>query len=207
VLGIIALIQIGKDPQKLRGRGLALAGTITSGIITVLLPILLILAAILFPTFARARDAAQKAECISHVKQIGMAIKMYSCDYDGLYPPTRKWNNVIKPYVKDPKILICPKAGGVEPTYAMNNFFDGLYDGEVTTPSETVLVFESIPGINLAGGIELFPEPPRHKDAVNIGFADGHAESISPYDTDYIIWDPFSETFESDYDESESEYY
>jgi prepilin-type processing-associated H-X9-DG protein len=132
-------------------------------------------------------------------------MKMYCSDYDDLYPPTRKWNDAIKPYVKDPKILICPKAGGVEPTYAMNDFLGGLSDVEIMSPAETVMVFESIPGINLAGGLELFQEPPRHKDAVNIGFADGHAESISPEYTDSLIWDPYSAV--SGFDESDSEYY
>ena len=56
ILGIIALVQTSRNRECLRGQGLALAGTIISGIAVLFTPIL---AAILFPVFARARDKAQ----------------------------------------------------------------------------------------------------------------------------------------------------
>jgi prepilin-type N-terminal cleavage/methylation domain-containing protein/prepilin-type processing-associated H-X9-DG protein len=53
----------------------------------VVIAIIAILAAILFPVFARARAKAQQTQCLSNVKQIGMAVKMYASDYDGSFPP------------------------------------------------------------------------------------------------------------------------
>jgi prepilin-type N-terminal cleavage/methylation domain-containing protein len=52
----------------------------------VAIAIIAILAAILFPVFARAREAARKATCISNLKQIGTAVMMYTQDYDEVYP-------------------------------------------------------------------------------------------------------------------------
>jgi prepilin-type N-terminal cleavage/methylation domain-containing protein/prepilin-type processing-associated H-X9-DG protein len=53
----------------------------------VVIAIIGILAAMLFPVFARARDAARKAQCLSNVKNIAMAVQMYLADYSG-FPPT-----------------------------------------------------------------------------------------------------------------------
>jgi len=52
----------------------------------VVIAIIAILAAILFPVFARAREAARKATCISNVKQITLAAIMYAQDYDEVLP-------------------------------------------------------------------------------------------------------------------------
>ena len=49
----------------------------------VVIAIIAILAAILFPVFAQAREAARKTTCVSNEKQIGMAAKMYMQDFDG----------------------------------------------------------------------------------------------------------------------------
>ena len=52
----------------------------------VVIAIIAILAAILFPVFARAREKARSATCMSNLKQLGLALEMYSSDYDDLYP-------------------------------------------------------------------------------------------------------------------------
>jgi prepilin-type N-terminal cleavage/methylation domain-containing protein len=52
----------------------------------VVIAIIAILAAILFPVFARAREAARKATCLSNVKQIALAAIMYAQDYDEVLP-------------------------------------------------------------------------------------------------------------------------
>lgn len=52
----------------------------------VVIAIIALLAAILFPVFARAREQARKASCISNLKQIGLGIAMYRGDYDSINP-------------------------------------------------------------------------------------------------------------------------
>jgi prepilin-type N-terminal cleavage/methylation domain-containing protein/prepilin-type processing-associated H-X9-DG protein len=56
----------------------------------VVIAIIAILAAILFPVFARAREAARKASCQSNLKQIAMGFLMYTQDYDEVFPPWTK---------------------------------------------------------------------------------------------------------------------
>ena len=52
----------------------------------VVIAIIAILAAILFPVFAQAREAARKASCLSNIKQFGLATLMYVQDYDDMLP-------------------------------------------------------------------------------------------------------------------------
>lgn len=54
----------------------------------VVIAIIAILAAILFPVFARAKEAAKKAVCLSNLKQLGIGMTMYGIDYDDDYPNT-----------------------------------------------------------------------------------------------------------------------
>ncbi len=73
----------------------------------VVIAIIAILAGILFPVFARAREQARKATCLSNLKQIGIAVMMYTQDYDEGYPNTgdpwlwvgRRWRWPIMPYL------------------------------------------------------------------------------------------------------------
>jgi len=83
----------------------------------VVIAIIAILAAILFPVFARAREKARTAACQSNIKQILLGIKMYVEDYDGRFPgarykppglPQYTWRAVVFPYVKNEQIFVCP---------------------------------------------------------------------------------------------------
>ena len=53
----------------------------------VVIAIIAILAAILFPVFARAREQARRSVCLSNMKQIGLGLGMYMQDYDQTFPP------------------------------------------------------------------------------------------------------------------------
>lgn len=86
----------------------------------VVIAIISILAAILFPVFARAREQARKAACQSNLKQIGLAVAQYTQDYDETYPigrfatsPFTYWYSVLEPYTKSTQVYICPSAGKV----------------------------------------------------------------------------------------------
>jgi prepilin-type N-terminal cleavage/methylation domain-containing protein/prepilin-type processing-associated H-X9-DG protein len=87
----------------------------------VVIAIIAILAAILFPVFARARENARRASCQSNLKQIGIATMMYAQDYDGLlafqgwFGGCTEWNGTpawqLQPYTKNSQIFICPSKG------------------------------------------------------------------------------------------------
>ncbi|MFO7947224.1 MAG: DUF1559 domain-containing protein [Armatimonadota bacterium] len=100
----------------------------------VVIAIIAILAAILFPVFARAREKARQASCLSNVKQMGLAAMMYAQDYDETNVPCNTvnvsipyvrpggdtvtltwgpWFALIQPYAKNPQIFICPSGGEI----------------------------------------------------------------------------------------------
>lgn len=66
----------------------------------VVIAIIAILAAILFPVFARARAKAKQSQCLSNVKQMQLGMIMYASDYDGVNPFSNNWHSAIHPYVK-----------------------------------------------------------------------------------------------------------
>jgi prepilin-type N-terminal cleavage/methylation domain-containing protein/prepilin-type processing-associated H-X9-DG protein len=94
----------------------------------VVISIIAILAAILFPVFARARENARRASCQSNLKQLGLAVLMYTQDYDEQAysaPGYSWWTDPYMPYIKNDQIVYCPSASGnnvfARPvTYAVN---------------------------------------------------------------------------------------
>lgn len=95
----------------------------------IVIAIIALLAAILFPVFSRARENARRASCQSNLKQIGLGLIQYSQDYDEVliadwYGPQPfdqtdpsgttnaryKWTDAAEPYVKSEQIFTCPSA-------------------------------------------------------------------------------------------------
>ncbi|MES2465038.1 MAG: DUF1559 domain-containing protein [Armatimonadota bacterium] len=94
----------------------------------VVIAIIAILASILFPVFAQAREKARQASCLSNTKQLGLAFLAYSQDYDEAFVPYSttlptnvpnaeggttpylRWNALIQPYAKSLGIFTCPSA-------------------------------------------------------------------------------------------------
>ncbi len=90
----------------------------------VVIAIIAILAAILFPVFARAREKARQTSCLSNVKQLILGALQYAQDYDELFPPCYEveiagyddglsqggftTDSSILPYVKNAQIFLCP---------------------------------------------------------------------------------------------------
>ncbi len=87
----------------------------------VVIAIIAILAAILFPVFSQARESARVSSCLSNMKQIGLAIRMYTQDYDEVLPMRRtcpgawcargcdaNWKHMLFPYIKNWDLFKCP---------------------------------------------------------------------------------------------------
>jgi prepilin-type N-terminal cleavage/methylation domain-containing protein/prepilin-type processing-associated H-X9-DG protein len=92
----------------------------------VVIAIIAILASILFPVFARAREKARQTSCLSNVKQLGLAILMYSQDYDETYPlyytgtwaaGSSSWRATTVPYIRNAQIFQCPSYRPPAPTF------------------------------------------------------------------------------------------
>ena len=124
----------------------------------VVIAIIAILASILFPVFARARENARRASCMSNLKQINLAMMMYVQDNDDTYPnysyydnsstpgvvapdaehggewyPSATatywcWENMIYPYVKNIQVFICPSSPAAGAAYKAPASYYGPYN-------------------------------------------------------------------------------
>lgn len=96
-----------------RPRGFTRGFTLAEMLIVV--AIIAVLAAIMFPVFARARESARRASCLSNVRQLGMSFQQYFQDYDEQFPLLGKngaaetsWFFTLQPYIKSTQLLRCP---------------------------------------------------------------------------------------------------
>ena len=137
----------------------------------VVIAIIAILAAILFPVFARAREKARETSCLNNVKEISLGILMYCSDYDSRFPSRYYlaagtsgcsgkcfWPRVVTPYIgtgsgtssSGKALWRCPSYRetvqnwycGAYADYALNSYIGGLLDAEIPYPSATVLIGE-----------------------------------------------------------------
>ena len=128
----------------------------------VVIAIIAILAAILFPVFARAREKARQTGCLNNVKQLQLGILMYIQDYDETFPlalnsestgTAYRWYNLIDPYIKNKQIWVCPSWRShrtydtLLQTYGWNVYANGMgyYDLGPRTYTGTRLALAAIP--------------------------------------------------------------
>src|SRR5690606_27594702 len=137
----------------------------------VVIAIISILAAILFPVFARARENARRTSCMNNLKQIGLGIFMYSQDYDEKLPRAvladegvasennpYGWADALQPYLKSTQLFQCPSekrsiklgtsgnfAGKPDPTtaYGGENYTDYWINTEAQGQNESALQYPS----------------------------------------------------------------
>jgi prepilin-type N-terminal cleavage/methylation domain-containing protein/prepilin-type processing-associated H-X9-DG protein len=132
----------------------------------VVIAIIAILAAILFPVFARARENARRSSCQSNLKQMGLGVLQYSQDYDEQFPycsmtdvidfnyprtssdwaPNYLWQ--IQPYLKSTDVYICPSTNWSNP-WSARGMTSYLVNGVLTrTASNTTRSMASIPEVS-----------------------------------------------------------
>jgi len=170
----------------------------------VVIAIIAILAAILFPVFAKAREKARQSSCLSNVKQICTAVLMYAQDYDDRLPFAynygQYWYAVLQPYVKNDQIFICPSRARYSLGYGWNYSGCGYQPGSTWNPARSGPIYEGVnlsvflsPGVaetimvgdnwllgTSSQRVYLYMSPTRrearHNEGDNYGFVDGHAK-------------------------------
>ena len=171
----------------------------------VVIAIIAILAAILFPVFARAREKARQSSCLNNVKQWNLALQQYMQDYDETLPlyynfrcpsGSRYWFEVMMPYVLNRQILKCPSRPERSVGYGFN--IDQMGYGSSTSTgavvklatiakaSKTIWLAESSgPGIYPPRWVsnpsymwlyDIYIKEQVHNGGGNLGFVDGHAK-------------------------------
>ncbi len=187
------------------------SGAFTLIELLVVIAIIAILAAILFPVFAKAREKARQTSCLNNTKQMGVSFIQYVQDYDERYPQSssgyesvsKKWWDLIYPYIKNAQVYACPSVSSSLPangvTYNYNSKI-GKYDGtggvamaDIVYPAQTVITTEDQPysskylgstGLG-AWAMREWPSPDPyywgewalpHNDGCNLTLADGHAK-------------------------------
>ena len=152
----------------------------------VVIAIIAILAAILFPVFAKAREKARQTSCLSNVKQLSLGVLMYAQDYDEMLPmlyfntgvsgaitwpdgvarSSAMWMVSIFPYVKNIQLFSCPSWGaGVwrgqytgRMAYSINDNIDGHALGEFKSPATLIMMADNYDECN-SMSYRLYPTP------------------------------------------------
>jgi len=132
----------------------------------VVIAIIAILAAILFPVFAKVREKARQTSCLSNEKQLGLGLMQYVQDYDEKFPAGyitggtapaigqasnwgMGWAGETYSYIKSTGVFKCPDDPGassgssVPVSYSLNDNIAGLVDAALSSPASSVLLVEA----------------------------------------------------------------
>ncbi len=137
----------------------------------ILLFVVVVLGAILFPVFARSSEKARQASCASGLKQIATAALIYSTENGDALPDATRWPEQLEPHIKNRMLYRCPSDGsGAEVSYAMNPRHDRAIVGDVSEPAESVLFYDAD---------EQGHPTARHNGGTECAFVDGHVKWLS----------------------------
>jgi len=126
----------------------------------VVIAIIAILAAILFPVFAKVREKARQTSCLSNEKQLGLGLAQYTQDNDESFTPATNrqvglpsvgqgWGSRIYPYIKNTQVFKCPSDGSYfgypyVVSYAFNICLDPTNGGYFTTSTLSTLAAPAV---------------------------------------------------------------
>jgi prepilin-type processing-associated H-X9-DG protein len=183
ICGIIALVMISGSNGRQKGIGFAVAGI---AVPVVILPILALMMGILMPALAEVRRMAYRVTCGSNLQGLSRAMTVYISENDGNFPEGDKWCDLLmeNAYVS-PKQFICKGAMEGPSNYALNKNVLKLGSN---APPDMVLLFESPPGWNQVGGLELLTLDNHYGEGCNVAFVDGHVEFVKAEGVDDLRW-------------------
>lgn len=143
----------------------------------VVIAIIAILAAILFPVFAKAREKARQTACTNNQRQIAVALQMWCQDHDEVMPEaTEMWGGVSL----DKGVLKCPSKARVKNGYVYNVFVAGIALGKLDPPEMTVLTADGIEDtsgvLDNVGYKQADYDSRRHSKKMIASYVDGHVE-------------------------------
>lgn len=184
ILGIIGIFKIEKSAGQLKGKGLAIAGIVVSGVSLILiLPMML---GILMPALHQVKITAQQVVCQSNMAGLGKAMLLYADDNKGTYPTSSQWCDLLIKHADCVQEQFCCKgAPQGSSSYAMNK---NIEKWGTKAPPDMVLLFETSAGWNQAGGPEILSTKNHRGEGCNILFNDGHVEFVKTEDLNNLKW-------------------
>lgn len=176
----------------------------------VVIGIIAVLAAILFPVVGAATRSARKAKCISNLRQLAQAQRIYSDDYDRTLVPARAgtvtWCELLQPQMKNDKIILCPEetdgqkvtgltdlkhSYGINYNLTFNSSWSAPYTYKMSALNDTsslIMFFDLKSGQNAMGSSyttnRLTRVDPRHAGRCGVAFLDGHVKMVLPKETE-----------------------
>jgi len=153
----------------------------------VVIAIIAILAAILFPVFAKAREKARQTSCMNNQKQITTAILMYAQDHDEMLPEASAIWGVIG---VDKGVLRCPTKSRLSNAYVYNNDVAGLALGKIDKPEAKVMTGDGTytgtqetqyvkATYDNVAYLQTNYDTSRHGGKLQLSYVDGHVELAS----------------------------
>ncbi len=146
----------------------------------VVIAIIAILAAILFPVFARAREKARQTTCSSNQRQIALSMTMYAQDHEETLPPLE---TVWKDISVDPGVTKCPTKGNAVPNaYIYTASLSGASAGDFLDASKVMMIADGISS-PVAGKIQNIcyngsQMEARHSGRWIAAYLDGHVDAV-----------------------------
>ena len=156
----------------------------------VVIAIIAILAAILFPVFAKAREKANQTNCTSNQRQLALALTMYAQDNSETffpYPAAQAWSAAITDSTASAGIFDCPSTRTIgtpsAPEYGFNKWLCGLSLGDITAPAMTLMTADLNPARPNPTSNCLLSDfsqdiVARHNDGTLLACADGHVAFV-----------------------------
>jgi prepilin-type N-terminal cleavage/methylation domain-containing protein/prepilin-type processing-associated H-X9-DG protein len=171
----------------------------------VVIAIIAILAAILFPVFAKAREKARQNTCMNNQRQIALAVMMYVQDNEETFPAAKGWNQHmssaygVKGEVWDCQSVTHPgNETAPDYFYVAGSFLSGLALGDIAKPTEAPIVADladpgnNPPYINDNGTSDcaqaVAQTDPRHNGGAVVAFVDGHVSWIKASDIGALLY-------------------
>jgi prepilin-type N-terminal cleavage/methylation domain-containing protein/prepilin-type processing-associated H-X9-DG protein len=153
----------------------------------VVIAIIAILAAILFPVFARAREKARQTTCTSNQRQIATTVQMFTQDHEETLPTT---NTIWTGMALDPGVLICPTKGKGQPNgYLFSSYMSGRAIGDISDVVGTPLTADASSSCNNIG-TKYADIDYRHSNKSIVSYIDGHVAAVDPLSFVYNVWLP-----------------